>query len=788
MTFEQHERGSDADAIDELRRIAGSGGHQPERDDLEDMTARQAAEHVAREYGMDRKLVKESPKGTWRTCCPAHGGDDANLTIRDKDGGGLLVKCFSQGCKGAVILDALEAIGINARGKDLKRHCGPPKRKTRPKSKPVPSDGAIPIYEAPADAPVFVRPSKYQGQWTYRDVNGNPIVHVVRRDPPKGRKIYSPITLWQTAEGNYEWRWKGHASGTQILYSLDQLIERSDEPVIWTEGEKDADGAAGRDFLRGYVPTTTIGGWQNAEHADASPVARRDLIGWPDNDEAGLEYISKMETLARKYGASSLRVVEYPPGVFPAKWGLADELPEDVDEAFLSDMLAKARVVFDDNADETERPASETPKSPPSAGPKPIAMAPEATPGIIGEIVQAACANSEADPAAVAATVLAYAGTAFGRSRYQMIGDEQHFPNMFLAIVGESAAGRKGTSMSGPRAIFKAAEDYIENENTRPFPLGHSMKQRSGLSTGEGLAFEIRDAEPEPDDESTERDMGEEDKRMLVFEPELAQVFTVGARAGNTLSIALRNVWDGRSPSAMTKTSRVMATDPHVSIVGHITKSELSTKLSSTDTSNGLANRFLWCFSQRPRLVPLPKPMSQHTIELLGARLGDLMLLAHSQTREMEMTPAAEAYWVDALYQNLETLPPNALGVILRRGAPYVRRLAMIYALLDAADAIDEAHLKSAHAFWTYGAESARLIFGDRQVDGNAQRILDALDDVDGELTKTGITRQVFGGRPPENLKDVLVDLEAAGEILSRKAKSTPRAKKLTTYYRRPPK
>jgi len=415
---------------------------------------------------------------------------------------------------------------------------------------------------------------------------------------------------------------------------------------------------------------------------------------------------------------------------------------------------------------------------------KSIALSPGATPGIIGEIVTAATANSEADPAAVAATVLGFAAASLGRARYQMIGDERHHPNLFLAIVGDSSSGRKGTSMSGPRTIFNAAEDCIEQLREKPFPLGCRLKKRSGLSTGEGLAFEIRDAGEKTDD-NQDPDPGEPDKRILVNESELVQIFKVSARPGNTLSVSLRRSWDGETLAPMTKTSRISATSPHVNIIGHITAAELSTSMSETDTANGLANRFLWCFSKRPRLVPLPRPMPTHEIERLGQALADLIVQAHKQSGEMVMTKAAENYWVSELYADVETLPDNALGVILRRGAPYVRRLAMVYAMLDGSGDIDERHLRSAKAFWDYSTASARMIFGDRQVDGKAQRILDVLDEFDGEMNRSQLRKDVFSNKPPANLSEILLQLEAAGEITSRKHWASAKATRPQTLYRR---
>ena len=47
------------------------------------------------------------------------------------------------------------------------------------------------------------------------------------------------------------------------------------------------------------------------------------------------------------------------------------------------------------------------------------------------------------------------------------------------------------------------------------------------------------------------------DKRLLVVEPEFANVLKQTERQGNTLSVVLRQAWDGKSLGTMTKNSRI---------------------------------------------------------------------------------------------------------------------------------------------------------------------------------------------------------------------------------------
>lgn len=54
------------------------------------------------------RLEKVRKNGSsWRACCPAHGGKDANLKVSTTAEGHILVKCFSHGCGVEEIVNAV---------------------------------------------------------------------------------------------------------------------------------------------------------------------------------------------------------------------------------------------------------------------------------------------------------------------------------------------------------------------------------------------------------------------------------------------------------------------------------------------------------------------------------------------------------------------------------------------------------------------------------------------------------------------------------------------------------
>jgi hypothetical protein len=66
--------------------------------------------------------------------------------------------------------------------------------------------------------------------------------------------------------------------------------------------------------------------------------------------------------------------------------------------------------------------------------------------GLMGEIVGTISPHTEADPASLVAQELSAFGNGIGRHAYFEVEADRHAANLFVALVGMSARGRKGTS------------------------------------------------------------------------------------------------------------------------------------------------------------------------------------------------------------------------------------------------------------------------------------------------------------------------------------------------------
>lgn len=149
-------------------------------------------------------------------------------------------------------------------------------------------------------------PGKIVSYWYYRDAAGLPLVAVARLEPGQnGRsKDYFPLSVWLDGDtGKREWRWK-NLPAPRPLYGLDQLAARSAAPVVICEGEKAADAAV--KLLPDHVAICWMNGAEAVGKADFGPLAERDCLIWPDNDQPGADAAQAVATALRAVGAASV--------------------------------------------------------------------------------------------------------------------------------------------------------------------------------------------------------------------------------------------------------------------------------------------------------------------------------------------------------------------------------------------------------------------------------------------------------------------------------------------------
>ena len=418
----------------------------------------------------------------------------------------------------------------------------------------------------------------------------------------------------------------------------------------------------------------------------------------------------------------------------------------------------------------------------------PPQLAPEGLYGLIGDIARTGSAGKEVNPDSVALAAIIRLSALVARDLYLQIGDERHSLNLYGLHVGRSMLGGKGESF----ALLKRIEAKLASDkNGGAVTLGQS--HTSGLSSREGLTMLIHDGYSHGKEDYPPVN----DKRLFIRESEFANLLAQSKRDGNTISPALRDVWDaGQSIKPLTKNNQIWASDPHIGLHGAITPIEFRAKLDSNEASNGFLNRFLVIFAERTRLIPFPERTKQIDVDILANRIEKVVMWAKGgypeskYTRRMEMSDSAKAIWSTAYFQIKKR---GALGetinAMLERRAPITLRLAALFAVTDLTLIIEAQHLQAALAWAEYHLESIVFIFGSdpkqkekaEHLNEYRTRIMTALAN-GGWVTRTAI-RKAFSNRLDTNLLDeALAGMLADKHIERSELKNTTNAGKKISY------
>ena len=159
-------------------------------------------------------------------------------------------------------------------------------------------------------------------KWDYLDASGKLIAVVYRYDPPGRKKEFRP---WDVKTRRHR------APEPRPLYNQPGIAKSN--VVVLVEGEKCAEALIGL----GICATTAMNG-ANApvEKTDWSPLCGKQVVLWPDNDEAGRHYAETVVEKLRGAGVTALSVL-IPPDGKPEGWDIADAVKEGMDvPAFLA--------------------------------------------------------------------------------------------------------------------------------------------------------------------------------------------------------------------------------------------------------------------------------------------------------------------------------------------------------------------------------------------------------------------------------------------------------------------
>lgn len=347
--------------------------------------------------------------------------------------------------------------------------------------------------------------------------------------------------------------------------------------------------------------------------------------------------------------------------------------------------------------------------------------------GVLKDIVEAACENTEAVPSSVAMHVLARFAATIGRTAYIQIGDQKRHLQFDALIVGPTARGRKGTSADMPRQLFHLAE-YLNG------PLTLQLRELGALSTGEGLIHQVRD--PIYKDGKC-IDSGVDDKRLLCNISEFAGVLSVAKRETQTITMVLRDAFDGMTLTTPTKTSFNRATDAHIVVLGSVPETELAKHLTQNDMTNGLANRFGMFYSSREKIIASPTATPPDLMRELAERIRPALLKA-MYCGEIVMDAEATELWT-VIYADLNmTTHPELIGKLLARQDLYTRIFAALLALVNGDTVVTCNHLMAALAWMHYWEDTVQFVFSTSEKNAEAQVMREVMNAIVTAITTLG--------------------------------------------------
>jgi hypothetical protein len=263
--------------------------------------------------------------------------------------------------------------------------------------------------------------------------------------------------------------------------------------------------------------------------------------------------------------------------------------------------------------------------SEPSPALAPPTLADPALYGLAGLAVRTLAPHTEADPAAILLQFLAAFGNLVGPAPHCIVGSTRHGLNLFVVLVGESSKARKGTSWRQLSSLFTEADSLW---------AGHRVT--TARPTANGIIHALRDQQPATD------------RRLFLLSEEFASMLHALGQRNGQLSPLLRCAWDGSDLCAHDGHRPLQATDAHISIVGHVTQSELAHHLSRTESRNGFANRCLWISVQRSKSLPDGGSLPPEEWAAVARELRRALDWVHTQSGIVfRRTAAARELWND---------------------------------------------------------------------------------------------------------------------------------------------
>ena len=215
----------------------------------------------------------------------------------------------------------------------------------------------------------------------------------------------------------------------------------------------------------------------------------------------------------------------------------------------------------------------------------------------------------------------------------------------------------------------------------------------------------------------------------------------------------------------MTKNSSIKATSPHVSIIGHITPTELHVKLNSVDIANGFANRFLFVYVERQKPIINFNDNRSSLIQELSFEINKR--IEHIKpTGKIQFSSEALKIW-EIIYFKLSGGCSGIVGDLHARATTHITKLSLIISLLNQETEISEQSLIAAIHLWQYCSDSVNYLYSNSLGDESLDTLYSAICEKPDGLSRTEIHSLYRQNKSKLGINQILRSLESSGLIYS---------------------
>jgi len=338
--------------------------------------------------------------------------------------------------------------------------------------------------------------------------------------------------------------------------------------------------------------------------------------------------------------------------------------------------------------------------------------------GRLGEMVDQLAVGTDASRVGLLGALIAFSGALIPGKAYF---HREQTSSPFIALVGESSIGRKGTAMT--RVLDAMSEALQANVVNRVI--------LDGINSGEGLVSALA---------FRKQNYGSEPCVGLLFEEEYASLLASRGRDGSTLDPKMRVAFDGSQLANRKAADSKTVPAPYwlPALIG-ITPVELRQRLEPAALQSGSANRWLYLPVLRREIIPTNAApiFDQETRAVLQDANRAALRVAPSLGVDQAVT--------ERLAEYADFLPSASFGLardLTRRLQIIAFRVALVHALVDQAARVMTTHLDRALALTEYARRGISWVFGDTIGNPDANLLFRHLQ-ASGRLTRTTITREI---------------------------------------------